>query len=187
MTNKNTLVFTSQYGEFATLLHHNRAPVTCEYFSDLARNGGLGNASVFRIVSELNHQPADPCPINVVQIGPLQGITGDRHPIAHEDTKSTGLSHRKWTVSAARFDLGELYGSFFVCMRDEPDLNYGGCRQPDGQGFAAFGQVIEGFETMDRIYQCAEADEMLTNEIPIFGVSLTETPIDIASGEHHGA
>ena len=72
-------------------------------------------------------------------------------------------------------------------MRDEPELDFGGCRQPDGQGFAAFGQVIEGFKTLERIYQRGECDEMLTDEIPILDVSLAESSIDLKSGCHNGA
>jgi peptidyl-prolyl cis-trans isomerase A (cyclophilin A) len=187
LSTKKTLVFSSQYGEFSILLHYDRTPVTCQYFCDLVRNGGLSESSVFRIVSDRNQQPEDSCPIRVVQIGPIHNIFGDRHLITQEGTNLSGLSHRKWTVSAARFDSGELYGSFFICMRDEAELDFGGCRQPDGQGFAAFGQIIEGFKTLERIYQQAECDEMLTNEIPILDVSLTESSIDLESGCHNGA
>lgn len=72
-------------------------------------------------------------------------------------------------------------------MGDEPELDFGGCRQADGQGFAAFGQVIEGFKMLEQIYQRAERDEMLTNEIPILNVSLTESSIDLKSGCRNGA
>jgi len=72
-------------------------------------------------------------------------------------------------------------------MHDEPELDFGGCRQPDGQGFAAFGQVIEGFKTVEQIYQRGECDEMLTNEIPILDVSLTESSLDLKSGCRNGA
>ena len=187
MSTQNTLVFSSQYGEFSILLHYDRAPVTCQYFCDLVRNGGLSESSVFRIVSDRNQQREDSCPIHVVQIGPSHNIFGDRHFITHEGTNLSGLSHRKWTVSAARFESGEVYGSFFICMHDEPELDFGGCRQPDGQGFAAFGQVIEGFKTVEQIYQRGECDEMLTNEIPILDVSLTESSLDLKSGCRNGA
>jgi len=187
LSTQNTLVFSSELGEFSILLHYDRAPVTCRYFCDLVRNGGLSDSSVFRIVAERNQQPDDPCPIHVVQIGPGHNIFGDRQFITHEGTNLSGLSHPKWTVSAARFGPGEVYGSFFICMRDEPELDFGGRRQPDGQGFAAFGQVIEGFDTLEQIYQRGECDEMLTNEIPILDVSLAESSVDFDSGCHDGA
>jgi hypothetical protein len=37
-------------------------------------------------------------------------------------------------------------------MRDEPGLDEGGSRNPDGLGFAAFGFVAEGFEHLARFF-----------------------------------
>ena len=162
----------SQIGEFTILLCEDRAPVTCTYFSELVRTGALDHSSIFRIVATSNLKPDDSCPIHIVQMGPKQGFSGDRHPIMHEGTNLTGISHKKWTVSAARFDLGELYGSFFVYMRDKPALDFGGMRQPDGQGFAAFGHIVAGFETIERAYRRAESEEVLKTKIPIHTVSL---------------
>ncbi len=166
----------SAAGTFTIHFFDDRAPATCAYFAYLARSGFLDASSVFRIVSPANHRDDDPCPIHVVQMGPKQALTGPRHRIDHENTKLTGLTHKKWTVSAARFDRRELYGNFFVCMRDEPSLDYGGKRQPDGQGFAAFGEVVDGFETLERIYAQAEPDEFLESPIPIRAVAIDEEP-----------
>jgi peptidyl-prolyl cis-trans isomerase A (cyclophilin A) len=38
-------------------------------------------------------------------------------------------------------------------MRDEPCLDAGGARNPDGLGFAVFGYVSEGFEELQRIFK----------------------------------
>jgi peptidyl-prolyl cis-trans isomerase A (cyclophilin A) len=48
-------------------------------------------------------------------------------------------------------------GDFFVCIGDQPSLDFGGNRNPDGQGFAAFGRVVRGLEAVRRI-QRAPAD-----------------------------
>jgi len=166
------IIVDSRLGKFTILLCADRAPVTCAYFSDLVQNGELHQSSIFRIVSEINHQARDPWPIHVVQMGPKQCLTGDKHPVKHEGTNLTGLSHKKWIVSAARLQLDELFASFFICMSDEPALDHGGMRQPDGQGFAAFGRVVAGFETIERIYRLVESEEWLKNEIPIYTMSL---------------
>lgn len=164
---------TSTAGTFTIHCFNDRAPATCAYFTYLASSGFLDASSVFRIVSSANHKTDDPCPIHVVQMGPKQALTGPRHRIAHEHTDLTGLRHRKWTVSAARFDRRELYGNFFVCMRDEPSLDFGGKRQPDGLGFAAFGEVVSGFDTVEALYSQAESSEFLQTPIPI-GISLQD-------------
>ncbi len=162
----------SDSGEFEIQLHENSAPATCAYFAYLARSGFLDASSIFRIVAPANHRPDDECPINVVQMGPLQALKGTRHRILHENTRITGLSHKKWTVSAARFDRQQLYGNFFVCMQDEPSLDFGGARQPDGQGFAAFGEVVSGFDTLEDVFAKAESDEFLEHAKPIRAVRL---------------
>lgn len=166
------LEINSDSGKFEIELHEDLAPITCAYFAYLARSGFLDASSIFRIVGPANHRPNDPCPINVVQMGPLEALSGTRHRIEHENTRMTGLSHRKWTVSAARFDRKQLYGNFFVCMRDEPSLDFGGARQPDGQGFAAFGEVVSGFDTLEDVFNKAESNEFLRESIPIRAVRL---------------
>ena len=40
---------------------------------------------------------------------------------------------------------------FFICVGDQPDLDFGGMRNPDGQGFAAFGRVVRGMDVVRRI------------------------------------
>ncbi len=155
-------------------MRSDRAPNTCQYFGGLASIGAFGSASILRIVTKSGLQPDKRCPIDIVQIAPGQRFNSPRHFVVHEHTRQTGLSHRKWTVSAARFDLGELYGSFFICLDDEPELDFGGRRQPDGQGFAAFGEVIEGFSTLEEIFLRAEPSEVLTKEIPVRNVVIVE-------------
>ncbi len=165
------IVVNSQVGQFTIALDEKCAPITCAYFSGLVRKGALNQSCIFRVVSETNQQIDERCPIRVVQMGPQQCLTGERYPVKHEGTNLTGLSHKKWTVSAARINPGELFGSFFICLRDEPSLDHGGKRQPDGQGFAAFGRVVAGFDSIERAYRRAEPDEWMTNEIPIHSIS----------------
>jgi peptidyl-prolyl cis-trans isomerase A (cyclophilin A) len=162
----------SDSGNFEIQLCEDHAPATCAYFAYLARSGFLDASSIFRIVAPANQRPDNPCPINVVQMGPAQALKGTRHRIRHENTKITGISHKKWTVSAARFNRQQLYGNLFICMRDEPSLDFGGARQPDGQGFAAFGKVVSGFDTLEGVFGMAESNEFLREPIPIRAVRL---------------
>lgn len=148
------------------------APRTCAYFTELISSGGLENCHVFRILTDSNEAEDDLCPIRIVQFGPHNAMDAPRHAVPHEDTRATLLTHRKWTVSAARFELGQLYGSFFVCMRDEPELDWGGNRQADRQGFAAFGEVVSGFDALESVFEQAGAHQMLADQIPVSGVRL---------------
>ncbi len=143
------------------------APKTCAYFTDCVRHGQLNAAFVFRVLAESNQHGEQQPLINVVQLGAPQGLDAARTVITHEDTGQSGLHHKKWTVSAARYAPGELYGSFFVCMRDEPQLDFGGDRQPDGLGFAAFGKVIEGFDLLSALHAAAGSEDLLDRPLPV--------------------
>ncbi|MEM8984387.1 MAG: peptidylprolyl isomerase [Pseudomonadota bacterium] len=158
-------------GRFDIELDATRAPQTCAYFAGLARSGELARSLVFRVTDDSNQRGRD-VPIHVVQFGLNEGMAAARTAVEHEATNVTGLHHSQWAVSAARFETGHLYGSFFVCLRDEPSLDFGGERQPDGQGFAVFGHVIAGFDTVRALHRIAGPNEMLDHPIPVLNAEL---------------
>lgn len=154
-------------GRIEIELADREAPATCAYFSRLASSGAFRAGRVFRIVDGGQQPAADACPIQVVQFGRREMLDAPRDRLEHESTDRTGLRHDRWTVSAARFDPGELYGSFFVCLRDEPELDYRGRRHPDGLGFAAFGRVVSGYDIVQTLQRRSEKQELLSQPIDI--------------------
>ena len=86
------------------------------------------------------------CKIDVVQAGPTRRHGDGRSfpPIALERTSDTGLRHVDGAISMARDGPDTATSDFFICVGDQPELDFGGKRNPDGQGFAAFGRVVEG-------------------------------------------
>jgi peptidyl-prolyl cis-trans isomerase A (cyclophilin A) len=159
---------TTELGVIELAVHEEQAPASAGYFLADVRNGLYDGTSVFRIVTLANQRAIErERRIAVIQ-GGLRHQREDLAPvIPHETTAMTGLRHVKGTVSLARFAPGAVYHSFFICLRDEPVLDFGGARHPDGQGFAAFGRVVEGFDVVQRIYARAEEAEYLKNAIAI--------------------
>lgn len=160
-------VFCTPLGEFQADLFTEKAPVTAAYFQRLIALKALDNSSVYRIVSTENNAHNPTCPINVIQAGLRFDDPQPVPPIPHEDTQTTGLSHLKWCLSTARFAAGETYASFFICMRDEPALDYAGKRHVDGLGFAVFGRVSAGFDVVEKLYNRREIAEFLQQPIAI--------------------
>src|SRR5207244_10877918 len=78
-------------------------------------------------------------------------------PIKWERTRDTTLAHKDGTISMARDGPDTATSDFFICIGDQPELDFGGKRNPDGQGFAAFGQVVKGMDVVKKI-QKGEAD-----------------------------
>ncbi|MCY4752819.1 peptidylprolyl isomerase [Pelomonas aquatica] len=77
------------------------------------------------------------------------------------------MRHRDGTVSMARGAPGTAAAEFFVCIGDQPELDYGGHRNPDGQGFAAFGRVVQGMEVVRALHARAGAKQWLRTPIAI--------------------
>jgi peptidyl-prolyl cis-trans isomerase A (cyclophilin A) len=67
----------------------------------------------------------------------------------------------------ARFEPGTAGSGFFICVGDQPELDFGGRRQPDGQGFAAFGQVEHGMDVVRAILARAEPKQLLANPVSL--------------------
>lgn len=157
----------TELGDIELELFEEQAPASAGYFLADVRAGRYDGGGFFRIVTLSNQNAEKHRRIAVIQ-GGLRHEREDLPPvIPHETTAMTGLKHLKGTVSLARFAPGAVYHSFFICLRGEPALDFGGARHPDGQGFAAFGRVAEGFDVVQRIYARAEEAEYLQNEIVI--------------------
>lgn len=171
-TNPSVLMQTA-LGKITIKLFLNEAPITVSNFLHYVDNHLLDGSSIFRIVTDNNAEQAEDAnaKINVVQAGLPPGHPKLLAGISHETTKDTGISHLDGTISMARFEPGTADGSFFFCVNDQPELNYGGKRYDDGLGFAAFGQITKGRDVLKLIYQKAEKQEYLENEITIVSIT----------------
>ena len=161
------LLIETALGTVRIALALDAAPATAGYFLDEIDRGSLDGGSIFRVLSSALGSAGHGVSIDAVQFGTARGLQAPRRHIPHEHTRLTGLCHEAWTVSAARFSPGEVYGSFFVCTQEEPSLDYGGARHPDGEGFAAFGTVIEGHGVIAQAHALAEAGGFLSQPVAI--------------------
>ena len=104
----------------------------------------------------MDNQPRDSVKIEVIQ-GNFTARSKSFGTIQHETTDKIGLLHKDGTVSMGRLKPGSAALVFFICINDQPELDYGGKRYADGLGFAAFGQVVEGMDIIRKI-QNGETD-----------------------------
>jgi peptidyl-prolyl cis-trans isomerase A (cyclophilin A) len=112
--------------------------------------------------------PNDQIPIEVIQGGiNLTRKAEQGPPIPLERTSVTGLRHLDGTISMGRTTADTAVSDFFICINDQPELDFGGQRNVDGQGFAAFGQVIEGMDTVRAIQTAPSEGQSLTPPVPI--------------------
>ncbi len=165
-------VFTDA-GDFTLLLDQYAAPGTSCNFMRYVRSGAYDGATFFRtVVAETNDNPN---PIDVIQAATSAGSDDPGlGPIALERTRDTGLTHRAGTISMARDGPDTATSSFFIVVKDTPSLDYGGGRNPDGQGFAAFGRVWQGFDVIEAIQARPATDEQLTEPVRILRMEIIQ-------------
>lgn len=142
------VTMTTSQGVIDIDLYMDKAPVTAGNFLQLAEGEYLDGGSFYRVVTYENDN-GNP------KIEVIQGGRGDEEspfgPIGHESTEQTGILHQDGVISMARGDIGTASSEFFICLGDQPGLDHGNVRNPDEQGFAAFGQVVGGMDIVRRI------------------------------------
>jgi peptidyl-prolyl cis-trans isomerase A (cyclophilin A) len=138
-------------GELEIEVYADRAPQSAGAFLRYVDEERFVGATFYRVVRPDNDQ-GNP-PITVVQAA-VPNKQKAYWAVNHESTAVTRLAHVDGVLSLARREPGTgTPGEFFICLGDQPSLDFGGLRKPDGQGFAAFGQVAAGMEIVRRIHK----------------------------------
>lgn len=144
-------IYTSA-GNIEVELYGDKAPVTTSNFLQYVKDGVYNGGSFYRAVRP-NNQRKDQPHIEVIQGGTDADSLKRRGPIELERTSLTGLKHEDGTISMARSTPNSATSEFFICINAQPSLDFGGTRNPDGQGFAAFGKVTKGMKIVKKIQQ----------------------------------
>src|SRR5215471_2491465 len=137
-------------GDIELELDATRAPRTTANFLRYV-DGKFYDGGRFHRTVKPENQPDNRVRIEVVQAGVNPKRAADEfRPIKLEPTRDTGLKHLNGTISMARDGPDTATSDFFICIADQPELDFGGKRNPDGQGFAAFGHVVKGMEVVKK-------------------------------------
>ena len=169
-TDNPSIVFSTKIGDIIVELYPEKAPITVNNFLRYIDENRLGDATFYRTVRDDN-QPNSKVKIAVIQ----GGLYEDNHPmmlapIIHENTDQTGIKHLDGVISMARYSPGTATSEFFICLGDQPSLDFGGKRNGDGAGFAAFGKVIKGMDIVHLIHQSAAEAQYLNPRIKILSI-----------------
>lgn len=143
------VIIATSLGDIRISLDTERAPLTSANFLRYVDGEHYTGATFYRTVRYENDN-GNP-KIEVIQ-GGLRGAGSPFEPIGHEDTGQTGLRHTDGVISMARDEIGTTSSEFFICIGDQPGLDKGAARHADGQGFAAFGRVVEGMDVVRKIH-----------------------------------
>ena len=125
------------YGDIQLELDHQSAPITCQNFEELVKNGFYDGLTFHRIIKGFMIQGGDP-----------EGTgCGGRGKEILGEFKANGvnntISHKRGVISMARSQwFNSASSQFFICDANDEFL--------DGQ-YAAFGHVVQGMEVVDKI------------------------------------
>lgn len=130
-------------GPITLELDARNAPVTTANFLAYVDQGRLDGTSFYRASRTRGAEER-----GFIQGGIQRNYRRMLAPIAHEPTSTTGIRHEAGTISMARTTPGTAMGEFFITASAMPSMDAGGSDVGDGQGYAAFGRVVEGMDVV---------------------------------------
>jgi peptidyl-prolyl cis-trans isomerase A (cyclophilin A) len=158
----------TEWGDIAVEVCLDKAPATAANFLRYV-DAGLYDGSTFHRTVTLDNQPTNAVKIEVIQGGQLPEAKSFP-AIPLERTSVTGIKHLDGVVSMARSGPDTATSSFFICINDQPELDFGGKRNADGQGFAAFGRVVAGMDVVRKIQKQPAEGQTLKPPVKILSI-----------------
>lgn len=166
---KEICIIKTSLGDITFELYPKKAPITVANFLKYVDAHLYDNTTFFRSVT-LNNQPKDSVKIEVIQGGEVDS-TKVFAAIPLERTSQTGVLHKNGAISMARDAPDSATCSFFICINDQPSLDFGGKRNKDGQGFAAFGKVTKDMDVVKKIQELhPEQDQYFKPPVVILSI-----------------
>lgn len=165
------ILIKTELGDISIEVYTDKALITAANFLRYVDENRVEGATFYRVVT-LDNQPNSDVKIEVIQGGLSSGKGAKRlKSIPHETTDKTGILHKDGAISMARNKPGTASSEFFICVGDQPELDFGGKRNPDGQGFAAFGKVVKGMDVVRKIQQQPVNGQRLITRIKIITIT----------------
>lgn len=175
------LTLYTELGNVQVELYADKAPISSRNFLRYVKEDRLKGIMFYRTVTtQPDNQPDKDTKIDVVQGGfgiHYQDPTTNPYllpPIEHETTNKTGLTHEDGTISMARDAPGTAQAEFFICIGAQPELDFGGKRNSDGTGFAAFGKVVSGMDIVRQIHRYPNEAQIIQTPVEIRSVKVNE-------------
>ena len=168
-----TVIFETELGAITMEIDVVHAPITganfLKYVDGKFYDGGVVNRAV-RPDNTTRHDVE----IQVIQFQIDPARRREQFPpIPMERTSVTGLKHVSGALSMARSGPDSATASFSIPIGDQPEMDFGGKRNADGQGFAVFGRVVAGMDIVKKIQASP------TGQRGAYGTETLDPPIKV--------
>ena len=149
-------VFETNYGSFTVELDFANAPISSENFQNYADSGFYDGTIFHRVINDF-----------MIQGGGFEpGLTQKSTEEPIENEANNGLSNELGTLAIARTaDPHSASSQFFINVSDNFFLDH---KDPSSQGwgYAVFGKVVEGMETINKIKECKTGTPLGHQDVP---------------------
>ena len=161
------VTFETTMGPIVIELFEEDAPITTKNFLDYVNNGFYDGTLFHRVI-----------PGFVIQGGGLEPGMQDKSgnpPIENE--ANNGQKNLKWSLSMARTnDPNSATSQFFINLENNPSLDYSS-ETSQGWGYAVFGTVIDGFDTVEAIASVSTGSAGHHQDVPLEDISVQKTKV----------
>lgn len=140
------VTLTTSEGPIVLELQKDKAPITTANFLRYVDQKRYDGVTFYR-ASKTPNAPE----FGLIQGGAQNDPARVLKPIAHEPTTKTGLSHTDGAISMGRFNPGSATSDFFIVVGDMTYMDANPALPGDNLGFAVFGKVVEGMDTVRKI------------------------------------
>ena len=161
------ITFETTLGPIVIELFEEEAPITSKNFLDYAESGFFNGTLFHRVI-----------PGFVIQGGGMESGMQNKPgnpPIINE--ANNGLKNLKWTLSMARTNEPHSASSqFFINLVSNASLDHTE-ETIQGWGYAVFGEVVEGFETVEAIAAVTTGSSGFHQDVPLEEISIIDTKV----------
>ena len=161
------ITFETTLGPIVIELFEEEAPITSKNFLDYAESGFFNGTLFHRVI-----------PGFVIQGGGMESGMQNKPgnpPIINE--ANNGLKNLKWTLSMARTNEPHSASSqFFINLVSNASLDHTE-ETIQGWGYAVFGEVVDGFETVEAISAVATGSSGFHQDVPLEEISIIDTKV----------
>ena len=163
------ITFETTLGPIVIELFEEEAPITSKNFLEYAESGFFNGTLFHRVI-----------PGFVIQGGGMEsGMVDKRGKDPIQNEANNGLKNLKWTLSMARTNEPRSASSqFFINLVNNSSLDHTE-ETIQGWGYAVFGEVVDGFETVEAIAAVATGNSGFHQDVPIEEISIVDTKITV--------
>ena len=163
------ITFETTLGPIVIELFEEEAPITSKNFLEYAESGFFNGTLFHRVI-----------PGFVIQGGGMEsGMIDKRGKDPIQNEANNGVKNLKWTLSMARTNEPHSASSqFFINLVNNSSLDHTE-ETIQGWGYAVFGEVVEGFETVEAIAAVATGNSGFHQDVPLEEISIVDTKITV--------